>query len=123
MLGFGVKRGVRRHSSLVGVAALALVALVLPLAALFAMPGQTTAQDADWSAPSTVFIPDTGQTIDGVFLDQWRTGGGVAAYGNPITPELTENDHTVQYYEYARFEYVPEDPDGIVVHLERSAKS
>lgn len=117
MLAFGVKRGGRRRVSRAGVAALALLALVLPLAALFALPGQASAQDSEWSAPSTVFIPDTGQTIDGVFLDQWRTGGGVSAYGNPITPELTENGHTVQYYEYARFEYVPEDPDGIVAHL------
>jgi lipoprotein-anchoring transpeptidase ErfK/SrfK len=117
MLAFGVKRADRRRVSRVSVAALALVALVLPLAALFTVPGQAGAQTDDWSAPRTVFIPDTGQTIDGVFLDQWREGGGVSAYGNPITQELTENGHTVQYYEYARFEYVPEDPDGIVVHL------
>jgi lipoprotein-anchoring transpeptidase ErfK/SrfK len=38
-------------------------------------------------------------------------------YGNPISVELTENNHIVQYYEYARFEYWPEDPDGNVVHL------
>lgn len=113
MLVFGTKRAATRRVSMVGVAALILFTLVLPLVAL---PGQVQAQ-SDWSPPSTVFIPDTGQTIDGVFLDQWRAGGGVSAYGNPITQELTENGHTVQYYEYARFEYVPEDPDGIVVHL------
>ena len=72
---------------------------------------------SDWASPRTVFIPETGQTIDGVFLDQWRAGGGVNAYGNPITPEMSENGHTVQYYEYARFEYFPDDSDGIFVHL------
>ncbi len=117
MVVIGMVRAVRRCVSTAGVAALALVALVLPLVAFGATPNQVRAQDSDWSPPRTVFIPDTGQTIDGVFLDQWRAGGGVSSYGNPITKELTENGHTVQYYEYARFEYVPEDPDGIVVHL------
>ncbi len=83
---------------------------------LLAVPAGSVAQ-TDWTPPRTVFISETGQTIDGVFLDQWRAGGGANAYGYPITAELTENDHIVQYYEYARFEYVPEDPDGIVVHL------
>lgn len=117
MVAIGEKRAGSRRVSGSSVAALALLALVLPLAALFAMPGQSSAQDSDWSAPSTVYIPDTGQTIDGVFLDQWRAGGAADAYGNPITAEMTENGHTVQYYEYARFEYVPEDPNGIVVQL------
>jgi lipoprotein-anchoring transpeptidase ErfK/SrfK len=89
-------------------------------------PDQSTSDSADlatsatvpnWSPPSTVYIPDTGQSIDGVFLDFWRANGGASMYGNPITPEVTENGHIVQYYQYARFEYWPEDPDGYVVHL------
>lgn len=106
-----------RRVSSVSVAAFTLLALFVPLFAFGFMPSTAQAQDSDWSAPRTVFIPDTGHTIDGVFLDQWRAGGGVNAYGNPITDELTENGQTVQYYEYARFEYAPDDPDGNVVHL------
>lgn len=117
MMAFGFRRAARQRSFRGGVAALAFLALVLPLAALFAVPGRAIAQDSDWSPPTTVFIPETGQTINGVFLDQWRQGGGANAYGNPITPELTEKGRTVQYYEYARFEYVPDDPNGVVVHL------
>jgi lipoprotein-anchoring transpeptidase ErfK/SrfK len=80
-------------------------------------PAQTdVSANFEWSAPTTVYIPDTGQTIDGVFLDFWRNSGGAEAYGNPITPEFTLNGHIVQYYDYARFEYWPEDPDN-VVHL------
>jgi len=80
-------------------------------------PAQTdVSANFEWSAPTTVYVPDTGQTIDGVFLDFWRNSGGVESYGNPITPEFTLNGHIVQYYEYARFEYWPEDPDN-VVHL------
>ncbi|CAN5649732.1 L,D-transpeptidase [soil metagenome] len=72
---------------------------------------------SDWSPPSTVYIPESGQSIDGVFLSYWRANGGVSAFGNPITAEITVSGRIVQYYEYARFEYWPEDADGNVVHL------
>lgn len=99
---------------LVAVAAV-LFALLLPVT------GQYEAAAADfpgsWSPPRTVYIPQTGQTIDGVFLDFWRANNGISNYGYPITPELTERGRVVQYYQYARFEYWPDDPDGNVVHL------
>jgi lipoprotein-anchoring transpeptidase ErfK/SrfK len=95
--------------------------LMLSRASAAPAPAQTvreaSAQESDWSAPRTVYIPETGHTIDGVFLDYWRAAGGAEAYGNPITAEFTLNGHVVQYYEYARFEYVPEDPEGTIVHL------
>ena len=75
--------------------------------------------DPDWAPPPTVFIPETGHTIDRLFLDLWRSGGGVWAFGNPITSEMVEPDgHVVQYYQYARFEYWPEgDANGNYVTL------
>jgi hypothetical protein len=75
--------------------------------------------DPNWSPPSTVYIPETGHSIDGLFLDLWRSGGGALSYGNPITPEITEAEgQIVQYYQYARFEYWPEgDEDGNYVAL------
>jgi len=82
-------------------------------------PGADAAQPANWSPPRTVYIPATGHTIDGVFLDFWRAWGGASAWGNPVTEEVEEHGRIVQYYEYARFEYWPEDPDGEVVHLGR----
>ncbi len=64
---------------------------------------------ADWAPPRTVYIPETGHMIDGYFLDLWREAGGFYSFGNPITPEYTTGDgHTVQYFQYARFEYWPE---------------
>jgi lipoprotein-anchoring transpeptidase ErfK/SrfK len=94
------------------------------LAALFAtlMPSGTgvSAEQSGaqpWSAPRTVYIPETGQSIDGVFLDFWRANDGIANYGYPISPEVQQDGRTVQYYQYARFEYWPEDPDGVVVQL------
>src|SRR3954449_183496 len=75
--------------------------------------------DPNWSPPTTVYIPGTGQSIDGLFLDLWRSGGGALSYGNPISPEITEaKGKIVQYYQYARFEYWPEgDEDGNYVTL------
>src|SRR5215207_794920 len=57
-----------------------LVALTALLTLLMA-PLATSAQD-DWAAPRTVLIPETGHTVDGVFLDTWREWGGVTAFGN-----------------------------------------
>ena len=66
----------------------ALVVALTALLTLLLVPLGTSAQD-DWEPPRTVLIPETGHTIDGVFLDVWREWGGAAAFGNPITPELT----------------------------------
>ena len=71
----------------------------------------------DWAPPRTVYIPETGHSIDGVFLDVWRAWGGALSWGYPITPEFEANGHIVQYYAFGRFEYWPEDPNGNVVHF------
>ena len=72
---------------------------------------------ANWAPPSTVYIPETGHSVDGVFLDSWRAWGGASSWGFPLTAELQENGHIVQYYDYGRFEYHPEDPNGVVVQF------
>src|SRR5215213_7812967 len=97
---------------------MALVATLLPLGvSVTAQQAVTSSGREPWSAPRTVYIPETGQSIDGVFLDFWRANDGIANYGYPITPEIQQNGHVVQYYEYARLEYWPEDPDGVIVQL------
>ena len=96
-----------------------LIGIVAVLMVLAAPAARAYPVDPDWAPPRTVYIPATGQTIDGLFLDLWRSGGGALSYGNPLTAEITESDgRIVQYYEYARFEYWPEgDEDGNVVAL------
>src|SRR5215207_1464055 len=60
---------------------LLLVAILTPALSL-AFSAQSglksaSAQSADdWAPPKTVYIPETGQTIDGYFLDLWREAGG-----------------------------------------------
>ncbi|CAN5683315.1 L,D-transpeptidase [soil metagenome] len=97
----------RKHIQLLCAIAV-LLALIAPSLAI------APHASASWSAPRTVYIPVTGQSVDGYFLDVWRAWG-IASLGYPVTPEIIENDRIVQYYEYARMEYWPEDPDGDVV--------
>jgi hypothetical protein len=71
----------------------------------------------NWAPPSTVYIPETGHSVDGVFLESWRAWGGAASWGLPLTAEFQENGRIVQYYDYGRFEYHPDDPNGAVVQF------
>ncbi len=94
----------------------ALVGLVAPLAVSAQSQSDSVIANA-WSAPSTVYIPETGHTLDQLFLDLWRNAGGANAFGYPITKEITQsNGHVIQYLQYARFEYWPEgDANGNTV--------
>ena len=71
----------------------------------------------NWAPPRTVYIPETGHAVDGVFLDSWRAWGGAASWGLPLTAEFQEDGRIVQYYDYGRFEYHPDDPNGVVVQF------
>ena len=95
-----------------------LVTVITLLGMLSVSPAAANSA-ASWVAPRTVYIAETGQAIDGLFLDLWRNGGGVATFGNPVTPEIVEPAGTiVQYYEYARFEYWPKgDANGNAIVL------
>jgi hypothetical protein len=113
----------RRMSSRSVTMILAVVTLVIS-SMLPAM--QASAQDSpsDWAPPSTVYIPETGHSLDRLFLDLWRNAGGASAFGYPISPEITTEDgHVVQYLQYARFEYWPEgDENGNTVILGKIGK-
>ncbi len=47
---------------------------------------------------------ETGYCLHGVFLRYWRVNGGLGQFGYPVTPEVLEGGHTVQYTERARLE-------------------
>ncbi len=55
------------------------------------------------------YFAPTGQSACNQFLDFWNKYGGLSIFGYPISPELTENGHTVQYFERAKLEYHPEN--------------
>lgn len=62
-------------------------------------------------------FPETSRTVTGLFLTYWISHGGLAQQGFPITEAYMEtNDadgkqYVTQYFQRARFEYHPEQPD------------
>ncbi|HST03401.1 MAG TPA: M14 family zinc carboxypeptidase [Chloroflexia bacterium] len=60
-------------------------------------------------------FPETGKTMQGIFLDYWQSHGGLAQQGYPISDALGETSsldgkpYTMQYFERAVFEYHPEN--------------
>jgi hypothetical protein len=67
------------------------------------------------AAVSCQTFSETGKIVCGRFLDYWKTNGGLAQQGLPLTDEFVEINPTdgkpylTQYFERARFEYHPEN--------------
>jgi hypothetical protein len=55
------------------------------------------------------FFPETGFTVSGRFLEYWRSNGGLAVFGYPLSAQADENGREVQYFERQRFELHPEN--------------
>jgi hypothetical protein len=73
------------------------------LAGVVALPA--IAQPADEK-----YFPETGHTVQGVFLDYWKSHGALTQQGYPLSEEMFETSeldgkkHKVQYFERAVFE-------------------
>ncbi|HEX5505772.1 MAG TPA: hypothetical protein VFW96_24355 [Thermomicrobiales bacterium] len=85
-----------------------VVALTLAVGLSFAAPRAASAQQQ--------CFPETGQCIQGRFLDYWAAHGGLAINGYPLTGEIQQQledgrTYTVQYFERVRMEYHPENAD------------
>src|SRR5690348_819158 len=89
-------------------------ALIAAVAACFSLNlTHTSAQD--WAPPRTVFVPETGHTSDGLFLDLWRNER--ALLGDPVTEEFKPRSgfstvhgaDTIQYYEHFALVYLPDE--------------
>ncbi len=63
----------------------------------------------------SVLFPESGKHLGGMFLACWRSGGGLPAYGYPISDEFADayssggKTYTVQYFERAVLELHPEN--------------
>ena len=77
-----------------------------PPAAAAALPTGRAAQVK--GNPEFVYFPETGHNLAYGFRHYWEKNGGLALFGFPITEEMREGGHTVQYFERARFEYFPQ---------------
>jgi hypothetical protein len=64
--------------------------------------------------PNAVLFPETGQYLDEPFLSYWKSHGGLAQQGYPISGQFSEKSdlngrlYKVQYFERAVMEYHPE---------------
>jgi hypothetical protein len=73
-------------------------------------PGQQANNSAD-----AMLFPETGKRVGGKFLEYWKSHGGLAQQGYPISEEFVEKsdlngkEYLVQYFERAVFEYHPEN--------------
>ncbi len=72
-------------------------------------PGQTVNSSA-----GSIYFPQTGHRLGGVFLGYWQRHGGLMQQGYPISNEFQEAGtdgitRTVQYFERAVFELHPEN--------------
>jgi lipoprotein-anchoring transpeptidase ErfK/SrfK len=78
-------------------------------------PYQRLPDDTDYGDdPSRRFFPQTGHVLAYGFKNYWEQNGGLYVFGYPISREFSEfnrdtgQEHTVQYFERARFEWHPE---------------
>ncbi len=60
------------------------------------------------STETSVYFEKTGHTVSGGFLEKFRSGGGEAIYGPPISEEVPAPEGgTLQYFQMARMRFVP----------------
>jgi hypothetical protein len=68
--------------------------------------------------PERRYFRETRHTLSFAFKRFWERNGGQAQFGLPITEEVTvQGQRTIQYFERARFEYVPGRAGGDDVDL------
>lgn len=65
----------------------------------------------------TLYFPETRHTVAFAFKEFWERNGGLLIFGYPITEQLVEGGRIVQYFQRARFEWHPENPDRYRVQL------
>ena len=75
-------------------------------------PGMTPPGMQPSPNPGCDFFIETGHNLCHGFRAYWWQYGGLPIFGYPITEELQENGHTVQYFERARFEWHPGEWPG-----------
>lgn len=91
-----------------------LAASLLIIATLLTQRGRANAQSAD-----VQFFPETGHSVRGDFLRFYQSvRDATLVFGYPITELMTSKDgKTVQYFQRARFELLPELPESQRVQL------
>ncbi len=112
--GVSVVTDTRRHKSSVRLFLWCLAAVAVLTASVGALHPAPVL--ADWAPPQTVYVPRTGHTSDGLFLQAWRNQRSLL--GDPVTEEFTtqtglgldpDAEQIVQYYENLALVYLPDE--------------
>ena len=91
-----------RKRTYLAIILVALVALLITTAADLLQPARAQDNKGDY------LFTQTGFTVPATFMDFWSSHGGLAIFGYPISPIVTEGQYQVQYFERNRFELHPE---------------
>ncbi len=67
--------------------------------------------------PYAHYFTETGQVVGWAFWDFFKARGGLQIFGYPLSPEFVENGLPVQYFQRARMEWHPDNPDPYLVQL------
>jgi hypothetical protein len=74
-----------------------------------------------WAQDDTswVYFPETGHTLRTPFLEFFKSTGGLARYGYPITDDFVDSQTRLmgQYFQKARLEWHPANPDPYKIQL------
>lgn len=63
------------------------------------------------------FFNETGHLVKGEFYAYFRKNGGIEIFGYPLTEEFVDQGFLVQYFQKARMEWHPGNPDPYKVQL------
>lgn len=64
-----------------------------------------------------VFFKETKHWVTGAFLDYFNSHGSLEIFGYPISEQMVDQGITVQYFQRARMEWHPNNPDPYKVQL------
>ena len=91
------------------------VLLLLPFILLGLLVWPASHASAD--APTSQYFSETGHTVTGAFLTFFRARGGLDIFGYPRTEAFQEGKLIVQYFQRAKMEWHPENPQPYKVQL------
>jgi hypothetical protein len=63
------------------------------------------------------YFPETGRWVRDEFLDYYQSHGGLQTFGYPISERYTDQGIEIQYFQKARLEWHPHNPDPYKVQL------
>src|SRR3972149_5503975 len=90
-------------------------AVIISFMLLFTVVNLSSAQQG----PVERYFDESGHTVRGRFLTFYDKYGGLAIFGYPITDEFIDpqSQLLVQYFQRARFEWNPSNPERFQVQL------